>query len=195
MREPDAPTLAAALQVFRGAFPEEWREPPLGWEGLLAWEAEHGVTLPEPYRSLIAEVSNGSALGPPEDGGLLPLGWLPSAWAGPEDPRDPSAPFPLERGWYWGDDAELTPQDNAALYESVHLHGSVALGSEGGDFHWLLITAGPQRGSVWVITPVGACPFDGVSGTAWTAKHTGMGFLEWVEQWVRLGADGLFGEI
>ncbi|MCX4598674.1 hypothetical protein OG819_57290 [Streptomyces sp. NBC_01549] len=40
----------------------------------MAWESQHGVVLPEPYRSLIAEITNGSSLGPPEDGGLLPLG-------------------------------------------------------------------------------------------------------------------------
>lgn len=38
---------------------------------------ENRVVLPEPYRTFIAEISNGSSLGPAGDGGLQPLGWLP----------------------------------------------------------------------------------------------------------------------
>lgn len=62
------------MTFLRSAFAPEWREPALGHDGVLAWESQHGVVLPEPYRSLIAEITNGSSLGPPEDGGLLPLG-------------------------------------------------------------------------------------------------------------------------
>ena len=81
------------LAALRRSLPEEWREEPLGWPGVHGWEADNGVVLPEPYRTLIAEVANGSALGPPEDGGLLPLGWLPHDWPHGGQ-RDPSAPFP-----------------------------------------------------------------------------------------------------
>lgn len=69
-----------ALDTLRAAFPSEWREAPLGWDGVAAWETANGVVLPEPYRSFVAEIANGSALGPAEDGGLLPLGWLPPSW-------------------------------------------------------------------------------------------------------------------
>ena len=69
-----------AQAALKRALPEEWREDQLGWPAVQDWEADHGVVLPEPYRTLIAQVSNGSALGPSEDGGLLPLGWLPDDW-------------------------------------------------------------------------------------------------------------------
>ncbi|WP_162688820.1 MULTISPECIES: hypothetical protein [unclassified Streptomyces] len=63
-----------ALECLRSAFEPAWREPALGYEAVSTWEAENGTVLPEPYRSLVAEITNGSPLGPPEDGGLLPLG-------------------------------------------------------------------------------------------------------------------------
>ncbi|NUK86092.1 hypothetical protein [Streptomyces lunaelactis] len=38
------------------------------------WETAHGVELPEPYRTFVAEVSNGALEGPSTAHGLLPLG-------------------------------------------------------------------------------------------------------------------------
>ena len=52
----------------------------LGWEAVRAFEAEHGVVLPEPYRSFVAEVSDGSFQGPP-DYGLVALAELIEALA------------------------------------------------------------------------------------------------------------------
>ncbi|GAA2995410.1 hypothetical protein GCM10020229_04930 [Kitasatospora albolonga] len=45
-----------------------FQEPPLGRRAVAARETGHGVTLAEPYRSFVAEVANGSSLGPAEDG-------------------------------------------------------------------------------------------------------------------------------
>ncbi|MEW2374963.1 hypothetical protein AB0883_02515 [Micromonospora sp. NPDC047812] len=45
-------------------------EPALGWPGLYAFAAEHGVVLPEPYRTFVAEITAGAFSGPP-DRGLL----------------------------------------------------------------------------------------------------------------------------
>ncbi|WP_406259780.1 hypothetical protein OH779_01230 [Actinacidiphila glaucinigra] len=53
------------------------------------------MVLPEPYRTCVAEISNGSGLGPAGDGGLQPLGWLPDTWSG-LGPRQPGELFPLE---------------------------------------------------------------------------------------------------
>ena len=50
---------------------------------------------------------------------------------------------------------------------------------------WILITAGFQRGSVWALTEVGACPYDGVTEDPWDTQYSGVNFAEWVRQWVR----------
>ncbi|MFF0294543.1 SMI1/KNR4 family protein [Kitasatospora sp. NPDC004614] len=166
-RRPDEATLAA----LRSAFAPEWRELALGDEGVAEWEAENGVTLPEPYRTFIAEISNGSSLGPAEDGGLQPLGWLPASW--PDlGPRLPGEPFPLEAAWPWEDDENVDADD--PRIDAVFTHGSVVLGSDDGQSFWLLVTAGPHRGEVWMVSDVGAIPVPGAE--AW-------GFAEWVAHW------------
>ncbi|WP_442813545.1 hypothetical protein [Streptomyces sp. NBC_01244] len=81
---PDQCPDEAVLELLRSAFEPEWREPALGHEAVSAWEAEHGAVLPEPCRTFVAEIANGSSIGPPEDGGLLPLGRLTPGWPGPE---------------------------------------------------------------------------------------------------------------
>lgn len=184
MDEPEAPATPESLQFLREAFPAEWREDPLGWEGVLEWETAQGVTLPEPFRSFIAEVSNGSALGPPEDGGLLPLGWMPRPWPDRDGVRDPAAPFPLEYSWYWDQGASKPREDNVDLCARVHRHGSIPLGTEAAGIWWILITAGPQRGKVWALTELGAQPYDGVTQDPWGTLYSAVGFLQWVRQWV-----------
>lgn len=165
-RRPDG----AALEFLRAAFEPEWREPPLGDTASEEWEAEHGVTLPEPYRTVIAEISNGCSLGPAEDGGLQPLGWLPAGW--PDlGPRQPGALFPLETSWMW-EAGESAPDGVRA--DDVYNCGSVVLGAEDGPQFWLLVTTGPCRGQVWLAADVGARPVPG--DEAWD-------FLEWVRRW------------
>lgn len=141
-----APT-PEVLDALREAFPEEWREDPLGWDGVHAWEAEHQVTLPEPYRSLIAEICNGSALGPPEDSGLLPLGWHSPLWPGTITSREEATPFPLDRAWFWETD-NRPHEETGPLIDAAFRNGSVALGGDCGGEDFILITAGQQRGSI-----------------------------------------------
>ncbi|MGW2874673.1 hypothetical protein [Kitasatospora sp. NPDC001225] len=50
----------------------------------------------------------------------------------------------------------------------------MVLGSEDGQSFWLLATAGPHRGEVWMVSDVGAISVPGAE--AW-------GFAEWVEHW------------
>ena len=41
-------------------------ESALGREAVRAFEADHGVVLPEPYRTFVVEMSDGSFQGPPD---------------------------------------------------------------------------------------------------------------------------------
>ncbi|WP_217369619.1 SMI1/KNR4 family protein [Nonomuraea antri] len=81
----------ADLAVLRAAFDGEACEPPLGWKAVHAFEAEHGVVLPEPYRTFVAEICDGSFSGPP-DFGLVPLADLPEDWGDDRSPRILSRP-------------------------------------------------------------------------------------------------------
>jgi hypothetical protein len=54
-----------------------------------AFEAEHGIVLPEPYRTFVAETADGSSSGPPEYGfvslSAVPegrVGWVRHSAAG-----------------------------------------------------------------------------------------------------------------
>lgn len=167
-RTPDPRPDEAILEGLRSAFPAEKREPALGYPAVEAWEAANGVTLPEPYRSFVAEISNGSGPGP-LDGGLKPLGELPACWSGAE-PRRPDAEFPLEAEWIW-EDAESVDDDEDARIDAVFSDGSVVLSAQDTQSFWLLVTTGPQRGRVWLVADVGASPVpDGEP----------VGFAEWV---------------
>ncbi|MFJ9692852.1 SMI1/KNR4 family protein [Kitasatospora sp. NPDC101183] len=186
---PDATVSDAAgsdstvLDALRAAFAPEGRQPALGQEEVERWEAENGVVLPEPYRAFVAEVANGSSLGPPGEGGLQPLGRLPDGW--PESgPRRPGEPFPLVDAWP-GEDEEEDPGD------TLFTHGSVVLGSEDGDSFWLLVTAGPCRGEVWMVADAVAMPTPG-AGADGDAARGRTGFAEWVERWRSGGLSDLW---
>ena len=179
----DLDGLQAALAGTHGG-------PPLGWPEVEAWESRHGVVLPEPYRTFVAEIANGSSLGPPSDGGLLPLGRLPDSWRHwdsenwlchePFDggaPRDPSAPFPLTEEWQWEYDYE--PDEHVALMRSLYRDGSLILGGEETGVYWALVTAGPQRGNLWLLADGCAFPYAGPDRGS--VRPTG--FSEWVQQW------------
>ncbi|MET8637349.1 SMI1/KNR4 family protein [Streptomyces sp. NPDC004096] len=168
---PDQRPDEATLEFLRSAFEPAWREPALGDESVSAWESENGVVLPEPYRSLVAEIANGSSLGPPEDGGLLPLGWLPPGWPY-QAARNPAARFPLQKTWAW--EGEAPSEDRPERIADVYNHGSIVLGTEDELSYWVLVVTGPQRGRVWLVTDVGASPYP---------TSEALGFLEWVQRW------------
>ncbi|MEV4279027.1 SMI1/KNR4 family protein [Actinoplanes xinjiangensis] len=143
----------------------------LGWPAVHAFEQRHGVVLPEPYRSFVAEVSDGSHAGPPEYG-LLALGTLPSDYGGDGSRRDLTRPFPLTEPWLWeGDDEE---PDEARL-ASVFDDGSIVLGTDGCGMNWHLVVTGVHRGQVWMVSGEGAMPFGHVTGEP--------GFAGWVRHW------------
>ncbi|MFF2523895.1 hypothetical protein ACFVTW_17575, partial [Streptomyces liangshanensis] len=54
------PAESAALRELFASRPEA--APAAGWEAVRSFEAEHGIVLPEPYRTFVAEICDG--LGP-----------------------------------------------------------------------------------------------------------------------------------
>ncbi|KOV61820.1 SMI1/KNR4 family protein [Streptomyces sp. MMG1121] len=163
--------LRAAFGVGVGA------ESALGWEAVRAFEADHGIVLPEPYRTFVAEMRDGSPAGPPEYG-LLPVAELPDDWGGAERERDLGKPFPLTRAWVWEGDSDPS-EDCDEILEQVYDHGSVVLGTDGCAMNWHLVVTGPHRGHVWQISDVGAAPFGAPFG--FTTGEPG--FAGWVRHW------------
>ncbi|MFJ4831825.1 SMI1/KNR4 family protein [Streptomyces sp. NPDC088747] len=168
----------AELAAIRAAFDvDDMGESALGWEGVRAFEAEQGIVLPEPYRTFVAETTDGSYSGPP-DYGLLSVAEVPDDWGGEEEERDLSRPFPLTEAWMWEEDSEPA-EDTDEILERVYNHGSIVLGTDGCAMNWHLVVTGPHRGHVWMISDVGAVPFGARFGFT-TAEA---GFAGWVAHW------------
>ncbi|GAA3497292.1 hypothetical protein GCM10019016_043930 [Streptomyces prasinosporus] len=168
----------AELDALREAFDvDDGGESALGWEAVHAFEAEHGVVLPEPYRTFVAEVTDGSYSGPP-DHGLLSLAEVPGDWGGGARERDLGEPFPLTEAWLWEDGPDPS-DDGDELLDRVRRHGSVVLGTDGCGMDWHLVVSGPHRGHVWMISDVGAAPFGAEFGYTTAAP----GFAGWVRHW------------
>ncbi|MFE7561965.1 SMI1/KNR4 family protein [Kitasatospora sp. NPDC057500] len=166
------------LAAMRAAFDvDDGADPALGWEAVHAFEAEHGVVLPEPYRTFVAEIADGSCSGPP-DYGLVGLAKLPGGWGGDRPERDLSRPFPLTSMWFWAEDPR-TSEEIDPIIGQVFDHGSIVLGTDGCGMYWHLIVTGPHRGHVWNTSGEGATPFGAEFGFT-TAEP---GFAGWVKHW------------
>ncbi|WP_149829566.1 SMI1/KNR4 family protein [Streptomyces tailanensis] len=166
------------VAALRAAFDvDDGGESALGWEAVRAFEAEHGVVLPEPYRTFVAEISDGSYSGPP-DFGLVSLANLPDDWGGEGQDRDLSKPFPLSEMWLWEDDPRPSEEIEPIL-EQVFDHGTIVLGTDGCGMNWHLVVTGPHRGHIWHITGEGATPFGAEFG--FTSAESG--FAGWVAHW------------
>lgn len=169
---------AGELEALRAAFSiDDGGASALGWEAVHAFETEHGVVLPEPYRTFVAEISDGSYTGPPKYG-LLGLAELPSDWHDDGTDRDLAKPFPITEGWLWEEDDERYDDPDAVIDQVVN-HGSVVLGTDGCAMNWHLVVTGPHRGHIWHVTDVGAMPFGAEFGHT-TAEA---GFAGWVRHW------------
>ncbi|MFJ1667705.1 SMI1/KNR4 family protein [Streptomyces bottropensis] len=167
----------ADLAALREAFAvDDGGQSALGWTAVHAFEAEHGVVLPEPYRTFVAEVSDGSSQGPPEYG-LVGLADLPVDWGDGAD-RALGEPFPLTAAWLWEED-EGPYEDPDSVIDAVSDHGSVVLGTDGCAMNWHLVVTGPHRGHIWHVTDVGALPFGAEFGHTTSAP----GFAGWVAHW------------
>ncbi|MFI6055907.1 SMI1/KNR4 family protein [Streptomyces violascens] len=169
------PDVLAALRAAFGVV--DGGESALGWDAVHAFEAQHGIVLPEPYRTFVAEISDGSFSGPPEYG-LVPLAELPDGWGGDGQARDLSKPFPLTESWLWEEDPRPSEEIDLLLGQ-VGGHGSVVLGTDGCGMNWHLIVSGPHRGHIWFITGEGATPF----GAEFGFTTAGAGFAGWVGHW------------
>ncbi|MGW7819371.1 SMI1/KNR4 family protein [Streptomyces puniciscabiei] len=159
------------LAALRAAFGvDHGGESALGWAAVRTFEAEHGVVLPEPYRTFVAEVTDGSYQGPPEYGlvGLVEGGAK----------QDLAKPFPLSGAWLW-EEEEGPYEDPDAVIEQVGRDGSLLLGTDGCGMDWHLVVTGPHRGRIWQITGEGAFPFGAESG----CTTAGSGFAAWVRHW------------
>ncbi|MDX3378188.1 SMI1/KNR4 family protein [Streptomyces sp. ME02-6991-2A] len=193
-----APSEAAALREIFASHPEA--VPPAGWEAVRSFEAEHGIVLPEPYRTFVAEICDGLRAGPPYYG-LLPLAQTPSDWGSDRPERLLAEPFPLTEAWLWEaeegqreeelserelSEQELSEQEFEARVDSVFDHGSLLLGTDGCGMYWHLITTGPQRGHVWLIDENGAIPFGTRPGTSLMPGTPG--FAGWVAHWAQGGS-------
>jgi acyl-coenzyme A synthetase/AMP-(fatty) acid ligase len=164
----------ADLAILRSAFETG---SPLGWEAVHAFEEQHGIVLPEPYRTFVAEICDGSAFGPP-DYGLMELGSLPDDWGDDRPIREMAKPFPLTEDWVW-EDEDRPDEELGELLAPVYDHGSLVLGTDGCGMYWHLIVAGPHRGHIWSITGEGAIPFGAEFG--YTTGRSG--FAGWVQHW------------
>ncbi|MFF9625931.1 SMI1/KNR4 family protein [Streptomyces griseosporeus] len=168
----------ADLALLREAFGAgDECTPALGWEAVRAFEAEHGIVLPEPYRTCVAEITDGSRQGPPAYG-LVGLAELPADWGGERKARVLAEPFPLTELWLWEED-DGGHEDPEAVLDRVHDHGTIVLGTDGCAMNWHLVVTGPHRGHIWQITDMGALPFGAEFGHT-TAEP---GFAGWVRHW------------
>ncbi|MFI6646697.1 SMI1/KNR4 family protein [Streptomyces sp. NPDC050529] len=179
------PSELAALREIFASRPEA--VPPVGSEAVRSFEAEHGIVLPEPYRTFVADICDGLRAGPPYYG-LLPLAQAPSDWGSYRPERLLAEPFPLTAAWLWeaeGDEAALSEQELEDRRAPVFDHGSLLLGTDGCGMYWHLIVTGPQRGHVWLIDENGAIPFGTRPGTSLMPGTPG--FAGWVARWASQG--------
>jgi hypothetical protein len=146
-------------------------KPPLSLHEVEAFEARHGITLPEGYRQFVLFIGDGGE-GPPQSG-IFSL--LEPRWRVGRDDRwnllpDIGLPFPLSGAWIWENDDDTTAEwleRRKAVYR-----GSIQIGDDGcGQFLHLIVT-GPERGNIWDLCGEGAVPTDPRE------------FLAWYEAWV-----------
>lgn len=131
--------------------------PPASPEAVSRFEKEHGIALPEEYRSFLLEVGDGGE-GPPYYG-MLSLReqyehdfprYLEDGY------RDLlSRPFPHTEHWIW--EAEEETPEVLERWERIG-YGNLVIGHEGCGEYWTLIVTGPERGQMWSFADVGIQP-------------------------------------
>ncbi|MDF3142947.1 MULTISPECIES: hypothetical protein [unclassified Streptomyces] len=183
--------LRSAISALSDAVPGDLRRSPLGWAGVRAWEAAHGIELPEPYRTFAAEVSNGSSEGASMAHRLLPLGnlpenwqsWKADCWLSPEPfdgttERNFTEPFPLAEEWQWEYDY-YDHDEHSPLLHGIYQNGSVLLGGNRDCEFWVLVVTGSQRGRVWWLGDGCAAPYADVG----QENEPEADFVAWFQEW------------
>lgn len=143
---------------------------PLSEHDVQAFEREHGVRLPEGYRSFLIHVGNGGR-GPDE---LFKLGQYPGdVVPKPEyvDLRDLHKPFPFTEMKVW--EGRCSYEEYAEDLSRLH-YGNLCLSCGGCAQHYHLIVTGPERGNVWDFA------WDCGIGPAEPEPE----FLAWYEAWL-----------
>ena len=125
---------------------------PLGEAGVAAFEDEHGVRLPEPYRTFVASIADGAA-GPPYYG-LVRLGQPAGSNGHAVEVGSLREAFPLTETWIW----EGSEPWDSPLIDRVHRSGILPLGTDGDGMDYVLVVTGEARGQVWMVTGEGALP-------------------------------------
>ncbi|MFJ3662044.1 SMI1/KNR4 family protein [Streptomyces sp. NPDC090119] len=124
--------------------------PPLPEPEIRAFETSHGIELPPPYRSFVAEVGDGPA-GPAH--GLLPLitprpeaadDWaVDDEWARDRLPGRLASPFPL---------TEPAPGRLGTDADTL-TRGTLLLAEAGCGMYFRLVLNGPRAGEIWLLDP------------------------------------------
>ena len=142
-----------------------------------SFESTYGITLPEDYRRFVLVAGNGGD-GPPLYG-LAPVQRSDQNSAGSVWPGfSPATEFSLREPWLWDNDPEVDESVGGPV-DRVHKNGHIYLGTHGCGIECVLITAGPERGNVWLISGEGAKPESDGTGR--------LSFLDWIETWLNSG--------
>jgi hypothetical protein len=143
--------------------------PRLTEDEIRRFEGQHGVSLPEGYRSFLLHVGNG---GPGPGYGMAALGEVYAMhaerariWTQLPYVREP---FPFTKPWVWDND-EVSEEGT-----DEHLcHGSIYVGHDGCAMYWHLIVTGQERGNMWLISGEGMVP-----------ATPNREFAQWYEDWL-----------
>jgi hypothetical protein len=159
-------------KVFGSGSHDYKLNPPLPVSVVEAFEARHGVSLPEDYRHFITEIGDGGA-GPYY--GLFPFGKHDDgfglcAWEAGGLLGDPSKPFPHRAAWnlpesFWEGEPDpppgTPPDEEDRLWEAwderleeqywnpALMDGAIPICHLGCAYRQWLVIDGPQRGFVW----------------------------------------------
>jgi hypothetical protein len=141
--------------------------PPLALDEAEAFEDQHQVSLPDPYRRFITEISDG---GPGPSSGLLPL----SDWylgVVELEPGILQQPSPIEP------DREHDKNWLDAAYDSDYdpCRGAVTIAHWGCSNYTFLIVSGPARGRLAHVN---------IDGWGWPYVYEDPDFLSWYERWL-----------
>lgn len=173
--------------LFGASYHRYQLAPCIAAEELQAWEAQHGIDLPDSYRAFLLTAGNGDA-GP--DCGLF--SFAESARMLREDSGDPTIPFPYgdlaapradeiySAGAWDGARQQWQQILEARQPLDAPIDGALPISDAGcGNFHWLVLS-GAARGQVWLD--------DRASSSIWlpTADECGgaLDFAQWYLRWL-----------